>query len=55
MVMTSKLSGAFPEGLLVGEVVEVRSRENDPVIDCIVQPAVTLSQLEEVLVILTDE
>ena len=50
-VITSKLSPSFPEGLLIGEVVSVRSRGTDPVVTCIIQPAVPLSQVEEVLVI----
>jgi len=53
-VITSKLSSSFPEGLLIGEVVSVQHDRNNPVIDCIIKPAVTLSQLEEVLVIKTE-
>lgn len=50
-IITSKLSSSFPEGLMIGEVISVQSHENNPVIDCIIQPAVSLTQLEEVLVI----
>jgi len=51
-VITSKLSSSFPEGLLIGEVLSVQVRENKPLMDCVVKPAVSLSQIEEVLVIL---
>ncbi len=50
-IITSKLSSSFPQGLLIGEVVTVRRDEKNASVDCIVQPAVSLSQLEEVLVI----
>jgi rod shape-determining protein MreC len=50
-IITSKLSSSFPEGILIGDVVEVRSSGNSPAMECIVRPAVSLSQVEEVLVI----
>lgn len=50
-VITSKLSSSFPEGLLIGEVVEVRESQSSPTVECIVEPAVSLAQIEEVLVI----
>jgi len=49
-VMTSRLSSAFPEGLLIGEVISINTT-NSETLDCLIKPAVTLSQLEEVLVI----
>ncbi len=52
-VITSKLSSSFPEGLLVGEVIAVYRKKNKLSLDCIIQPAVPLSQIEEVLVIQT--
>ena len=54
-VMTSKLSSSFPEGLLIGEVVKVEADPRSPSTICVIKPAVALSQLEEVLVILTGE
>lgn len=51
-VITSKLSTSFPEGLLVGEVVRIIGNPQEPSIECIIKPAVVLSQVEEVLVIL---
>jgi rod shape-determining protein MreC len=51
-VITSKMSSAFPEGLLIGEVIEIKPTSEFPSVDCLVQPYVSLSQLEEVLVIL---
>lgn len=50
-VITSKLSSSFPGGLLVGEVVKVQFSESSPTIDCIIHPAVSLTQIEEVLVV----
>ena len=52
-VITSKLSSSFPEGLFVGEVISVEHKKNGVSLDCIIQPAVPLSQLEEVLIIRT--
>ena len=53
-VITSKLSTSFPEGLLIGEIVRVEMNTRNPSLECMVQPAVSLSQIEEVLVILTE-
>ncbi len=50
-VISSKLSSAFPEGLLMGEVVEVKVLDNRPVMECVIKPAAAISQIEEVLVI----
>ena len=50
-VITSKMSLSFPEGLLVGEVIQIEDNLHSPN-RYIVKPAVTLSQLEEVLVII---
>lgn len=51
-VITSPLSSSFPEGLLVGKVVRVEGSAKDQLFQYIVEPAVSISQLEEVLVIL---
>ena len=51
-VMTSRLSSSFPEGLLIGEVVSVNTATNGKTLDGIIKPAVSLSQLEEVLVVI---
>lgn len=51
-IVTSLLSSSFPAGLLIGEVVEVYESSKDSSIEGIVHPAVSLSQIEEVLVIL---
>ncbi|MBF0489707.1 MAG: rod shape-determining protein MreC [Candidatus Omnitrophica bacterium] len=50
-VITSKLSSAFPEGILIGIVEDVQASENSHTVECLVQPAVDLSQIEDVLVI----
>ena len=51
-VVSSKVSSSFPEGLIIGEVVEVRTNNDGSPADCLIKPAVSLSQVEEVLVIL---
>jgi len=51
-IITSKLSSSFPESLIVGEVVEVRENSRGPSVECTIKPAVSFSQIEEVLVIL---
>lgn len=51
-VVTSKISSSFPENLLIGRVVKVQKNPNNPSLECMIQPAVNLSQLEEVLVII---
>ncbi len=50
-VITSGLSSSFPEGVLIGEVIGVQYNLNNSTLECMVQPAITLSQIEEVLVI----
>lgn len=50
-VITSKLSSAFPEGILLGQVSDVQASENSHTAECLVEPAVDLSQVEEVIVI----
>lgn len=50
-VVTSKLSSAFPEGILIGQVSDVQASENSHTVECLVEPAVDLSQIEEVIVI----
>ena len=52
MVITSKLSSSFPEGLLIGEVVRLNKDFDGSSSECIIEPAVYFSQIEEVLVIL---
>jgi len=54
-VITSKLSSSFPESLYVGEIVDIKTKFNASQKEYIVQPAVTFSQLEEVLVIMMDQ
>lgn len=51
-VITSQLSGAFPAGLLVGEVSFVPQGQGDAYQEYRIKPAVPLSQLAEVLVII---
>ncbi len=51
LVITSKMSVAFPEGLLVGQVLGLEESPSSTQPEWLVVPAVELSQLEEVLVI----
>jgi rod shape-determining protein MreC len=50
-VITSKISSSFPEGLLVGEIIQIFDDPQRPSLECIVKPSVPFSQIEEVLVI----
>ena len=50
-VITSHLSSSFPAGLLIGKVTAVYESQNSPGIECLVEPAVSFAQLEEVIVI----
>jgi rod shape-determining protein MreC len=50
-VVTSRLSTAFPEGILIGQITDVQAAVNSHTVDCLVDPAVDLSELEEVIVI----
>jgi len=54
-VITSKLSTAFPEGLVIGEVIRVEDNLRSSSVECLIRPAVNLSSVEEVLVIRTEE
>ncbi len=51
-IITSKLSLSFPEGLIVGDIVQVQENLGHRSKEAVVQPAVSISQIEEVLVIL---
>ncbi len=51
-IITSKLSSSFPEGLLIGQVTEVLADKGNNTAYGLIQPSVSLSQLEEVLVIM---
>ena len=50
-IVTSRLSSAFPEGVLIGKITDVQASVNSHTVECLVEPAVDLSQLEEVIVI----
>jgi len=52
LVVTSGLDGVFPRGLVVGTVDSVRSSEHGLFLEAVVSPAVRLSEIEEVVVIL---
>ena len=50
-VVTSRLSTAFPRGILIGQITDVQASVNAHTVECLVDPAVDLSELEEVIVI----
>jgi rod shape-determining protein MreC len=50
-MISSKMSSFFPEGLVIGEVISVQGKRDDPAMECLLKPAVNTSQLEEVIVI----
>lgn len=52
LVVTSGLTGIFPKGLLVGTVMGIGEEFSGLSRYCIIKPAVNLSQLEEVLIII---
>ena len=51
-IVTSSLSLSFPAGLLIGEITRVEKAAQNRLSNYTVEPAVSLSQLEEVLIIL---
>jgi rod shape-determining protein MreC len=51
VVVTSRLSTAFPEGILIGQIKDVQAADNTHTVECLVEPAVDLSELEEVIII----
>jgi rod shape-determining protein MreC len=55
LVLTSGLGGGYPPDLIIGQVVNVRSRDFDLFQQATVQPVVDFNQLEIVLVIINFE
>jgi len=53
-VITSGLGGIFPEGLVVGEIVEVASTERGFFLDITVQSAVNFNGLDELYVLMPE-
>ncbi len=53
-VITSSLSSNFPEHLIIGEVVEIIEEPNSSSVQFLVQPSVSLSQIEKVLVVIKE-
>jgi rod shape-determining protein MreC len=51
IIVTSGLTGAYPKGLLIGEVVEVGQEFSGLGTYAVVRPAVNLSGLEEILIV----
>ena len=50
-LVTSRLSTAFPQGILIGQITDVQASANAHTVECLVDPVVDLSELEEVIVI----
>jgi rod shape-determining protein MreC len=51
LVLTSGLGGGYPPDLIVGQVVNIRSREYDLFQQATIQPVVDFNRLQIVLVI----
>jgi rod shape-determining protein MreC len=51
LVVTSDLGGIFPEGLIVGQVSQVRQRDGDLFQEASVEPSVEMNRLERLYVI----
>ncbi len=51
LVITSDLGGIFPEGLVIGKVVQVRRRDGDLFQEAILEPAVEMTKLERLYVV----
>ena len=51
VVLTSGMGGAFPKGIHIGQVVEVRQRDVNVFQEAVVRPTVNFGQLEEVMVV----
>ena len=51
-VVTSDLGGIMPEGLVVGQVVQVRRKDVDVFQEALIEPAADLKQLERLYVML---
>lgn len=51
IVVTSRLSSSFPEGLFIGKVISIEEGRSSAGMECLIQPAVVPSQFEEVVVI----
>ncbi len=54
-VLTSSISSFFPESLRVGRIVSIQESFTSPTFECVIKPAVPLSRIEEVLVVLSHE
>jgi rod shape-determining protein MreC len=54
-VVTSGMGGVFPKGILIGRIAAVDRRSGALFQDAVLQPAVDLSRLEEVLVLTSPE
>ena len=52
MVITSDLGGVMPEGLVVGQVVQVRRKDVDVFQEALIEPAADMKQLERLYVML---
>jgi rod shape-determining protein MreC len=52
LLVTSGLDGIFPKGLAVGTVVKVTKHEANAFQTVVAKPAVTLSRVEEALVLI---
>ncbi|HEY8476742.1 MAG TPA: rod shape-determining protein MreC [Chloroflexota bacterium] len=50
-VITAGMGGIFPEGIIIGQVIQVRRKDVDVYQEALIQPAVEVDKLERVFVI----
>ena len=50
-VITSNLGGAFPEGLVVGRIIQTRRKDSDPLQEAYIEPAVDMNRLERMYIL----
>ena len=55
VVVTSGLAGVFPKGLVLGTVYSVEKKETGLFQEIQISPAVDVTRLEDVLVVLKDK
>ena len=54
-VISSGLGGVFPKGLMIGTVVDIAKKKLDLFQNITIAPSVTLSHLEEVVIVLENK
>lgn len=53
-IVTSALSSVFPEGISIGQVLEVLNAKDDPMRSAVIKPALDFNHLREVIVLIPE-